>query len=123
MTPRPLLRAAARAGRFAHDAEHVAGAGMRRRAPPPHAPHARAPLRDAAAQPALRGGALANTARRIYLDVNHWITLSKIRSGQETDPDLCTVYGQLVSLTKSGSIVVPFSVFTAIEASRVVMSS
>lgn len=55
---------------------------------------------------------------RVYLDVNHWITLSRIRRGLERDPALCAVYGQIVGLTRSGGIVVPFSLFTAIEASR-----
>lgn len=54
---------------------------------------------------------------RVYLDVNHWITLSRIRRGLERDPALCSVYGQIVGLTRSGRIVVPFSLFTAIEAS------
>ena len=56
--------------------------------------------------------------QRIYLDVNHWITLSKIHNGLETDPALCTIYEQLDRLSKSGKIVVPFSLFTVIESSR-----
>ena len=91
---------------------------MRRHALSPRGPHAMTSPRDATPRPALRDGVLASMAQRIYLDVNHWITLSKIRNGQETDPALCAVYGRLDRMSKSGRIIVPFSLFTVIEASR-----
>lgn len=59
-----------------------------------------------------------STAKRIYLDVNHWITLSRVRNGLESDPALCTLYDRLDSLSESGRILVLFSLFTVIEASR-----
>ena len=52
------------------------------------------------------------------MDVNHWITLSKIRSGLEPDPCLRALYRQIAGLSESGEIIVPFSLFTVIEASR-----
>ena len=64
------------------------------------------------------GKGAGGTARIVYLDVNHWITLSKVRSGLEPDLALRALYGRIDGLSKSGEIVVPFSLFTAIEASR-----
>lgn len=64
------------------------------------------------------GKGAGGTARIVYLDVNHWITLSKVRSGLEPNPALRALYGRIDGLSKSGEIVVPFSLFTVIEASR-----
>ena len=55
---------------------------------------------------------------RVYLDVNHWITLSKVRKGLDHDPVHLVIYNQISKLSRSGEIVVPFSLFTAIETSR-----
>lgn len=55
---------------------------------------------------------------RVYLDVNHWITLSRVRKGLDHDPVHLALYGQISRLSRSGEIVVPFSLFTAIETSR-----
>ena len=71
-----------------------------------------------AGQHAQGGKGAGGTARIVYLDVNHWITLSKVRSGLEPDPILRALYGRIDGLSKSGEIVVPFSLFTVIEASR-----
>lgn len=53
--------------------------------------------------------------KRIYLDTNHWITLAKIASGKEDDPEYKKIFHAIKELTKTDEIRVLFSAFTLQE--------
>ena len=52
---------------------------------------------------------------RIYLDTNHWIELSRIAKGKNDDPVCKKLYSELLELSNSGKILIPFSSFNFFE--------
>ena len=48
---------------------------------------------------------------RIYLDTNHWIELSRIAKGKNDDPTCKKLYSELLELSNSDEILIPFSSF------------
>lgn len=49
--------------------------------------------------------------KRVFLDTNHWITLTKVRIGIEDDPELLEIYNKIKKKSDTGQIIFPFSLF------------
>jgi len=49
--------------------------------------------------------------KRVFLDTNHWITLARVRIGNEEDVDKIRIYDKIKKQADSGKILFPFSLF------------
>lgn len=56
---------------------------------------------------------------RIYLDTNHWIELSRIAKGKNDDPTCKKLYSELLELSNSNEILIPFSSFNFYEIIKI----
>ena len=52
---------------------------------------------------------------RIYLDTNHWIELARIAQGKNKDPLCQKLYEDLIELSNSNKILIPFSSYNFFE--------
>lgn len=55
---------------------------------------------------------------RIYLDTNHWIELSRIAKGKTDDPSCQKLYSDLIELSNSNEILIPFSSYNFFEIAK-----
>ena len=55
---------------------------------------------------------------RIYFDTNHWIELAHIAKGKNDDPSCQKLYSDLIELSNSNEILIPFSSYNFFEIAK-----